>query len=343
MRVAWPAGVAVCAGAPPVAAPAAPTVAGAPAARPASRGLLLAAAGVLVVAAVAGFVIGSSGSDGSASEADFANSASAGAIALSFPAAWERVSEHPDIPGMALSDQMTLAPREEGEGSLTAGSTTRVGPTLLPRGLERRLRGDAEGEPVRIGDLEAYRYEGLKPRGTSGVLTLYVVPTSGGVATTACRAESAAATDFLSRCEEVAATLELSGVEPLPLGPSEEYASALGAALRKLDGARRSQGAKLRRADTPPDQAEAAEALSRAYGTAARTLADAPTGPAERGTNTAIVASLGRLRQEYARLAVAAEASDGDAYGSASNAIEKAEQRLARSLRALERLGYEVS
>ena len=315
----------------------------APAAQGVSGGLLAVGAAVLVVAAVVGYLAGSSGSSGSESEPDFANSASAGAIGLSFPADWERASESPDIPGLRLSDAMTLGPTGESANTLTAGTAARVGPTLLPRGLERRLSGDPEGEPVRIGELEAYRYEGLRPRGSSGALTLYVVPTSGGVATAACRAESAAATDFLARCEEVAATLELSGVEPLALGPSEDYARTLNGALRKLDGARRSQGAKLRNADTPPDQAEAAEALSRAYGAAARTLADAPAGPAERGTNVAIVSSTRRLRQEYARLATAAEDSDGDAYGSASKAIENGEKRLARSLDALSRLGYEVS
>ena len=238
---------------------------------------------------------------------------------------------------------MTLGPQGESANTLTAGSAARVGPTLLPRGLERRLRASPRVSPFRSASSRPTATRGCGPGASSGALTLYVVPTSGGVATTACRAESAAATDFLARCEEVTATLELSGVEPLALGPSEEYARTLNAALRKLDGARRSQGAKLRDADTPADQAEAAEALSKAYGAAARTLADAPAGPAERGTNAAIVSSLRRLRQEYARLAVAAEDSDGDAYTSASKAIENAEERLARSLNALERLGYEVS
>jgi hypothetical protein len=316
----------------------------APADRRVSPGLLAAGAGLLAVAAVAGFLAGSSGSDGgSEPDVDFANSASAGAIGLSFPADWERASDTPDIPGVGLSDPMTLAPEGQSAGSLTAGSTTRVGPTLLPQALVRRLSREPEGEPVRLGELEAYRYAGLQPRGFNGRLTVYVVPTTGGVATMACGAGSGGAADFLSRCEQVAATVELSGVEPLPLGPSEAYARTLSRTLRTLDGARRSQGPNLRDADTPAGQARAARSLSRAYGAAAGALANAQAGPPERGVNASIVTSLRRLRAEYARLAGAAADGDGGAYADAASAIERAEKRLGRSLGALERLGYEVS
>ena len=322
-----------------VTAPSAPPAraAGAP-----SRGLLAAGAGLLVIAAVAGFVVGGSGSDaGSDAETDFANSASAGRIGLSFPADWERLSESPRIPGLALSDPMTLAPQGQDANTLTAGTTVATGAALLPAGLLKRLPNEPVGEPVRLGELEALRYEGLRPRGIDDRLTVYAAPTTGGVATVACRAAPAAAADFLPRCERIAATLEPSGVEPVPLGPSEAYARALGSALEPLDAARGS--ADLRDADTPAAQARAARSLSQAYGAAVRALRDATPGPSDRAANAALVAALVRLSTEHDRLAGAAEDGDSDAYSSASDAIGTAEDRLQRSLRALGQLGYDLS
>ena len=315
-----------------------------PAARPAPRALLAAGAGLVAVAAIAGFMVGGSGSDSSSEETEFANSASAGGIGLSFPADWERASENAALPGLKLTDQMTLVPVGESGGSLNAGSTTAAGAELLPSGLVARLPDDPDGEPVRLGELEAYRYTGLRPRGYDGArLTVYAVPTTAGVATTACRAPAAAPANFLSDCERIAASLELSGVEPLALGPNDAYARALEKALGTLGEARDSEGANLRDADTPTEQARAARSLSRAYAAARRALAGAAPGSAERGANADIVSALARLDTEYGQLAGAAEAADSDSYAAASSAIEAAERRLQRSLQALGPLGYDVS
>ena len=320
-----------------VAPPRAPARPGQPSRAPAALGAVL-----LVGAAVAGFLIGGSGSDSSSDETAFANSASAGGIELSFPSDWERASRNPDLPGLKLSDQMTLAPRGESASSLTAGSTAAGGATLLPSAFLKRLPSEPEGEPVRLGEIEAYRYTGLRPRGVDNPLTLYVVPTTGGVATTACSAAAGAPSDLLPTCEQIAATLELSGVKPLPLGPSEDYATALGEALAPLNEARSSQGAELRDAETAAAQARAAKALSRSYGTAGSAVADAPAGPAEREANQELAASLSRLEAEYGRLADAAEAGDSGSYSAASSAVDAAEKRLQRGLTALEQLGYEL-
>ena len=349
--VTAPAGNAVAPGGETVRAGGAVTEPRAPAARPAApparrpaRALIAAGAGLLAVAAVAGFVLGGSGSDsGSEPAADFANSASAGSIELSFPADWERASSNADLPGLDLTDPMTLAPQGEEGDSLTAGTAAAVGATLLPAGLVRRLPEAPEGQPVRLGELEAYRHAGLRPRGFDDQLTVYVVPTTGGVATVACRARAGASADFLESCERVAATLELSGIESLPLGPSEEYARVLGEVLGAVGAARRSAGTTLREADTRPAQARAARSLSRAHGVAANALARATTGPADRAANASIVGALRRLRGGYAQLAAAADRGDGGAYSATSGAIGAAEERLQRSLAALERLGYDVS
>ena len=317
-------------------------VAAPPTARPSSRALLAAGAGALVVAAIAGFVVGGSGSE-SEGGTDFANSASAGNLEVSFPADWERASKTPRLPGVRFSDPMTLAPQGEAGQTLTTGMTTTAGATLLPRGLLRRLPDEPKGEPVKLGDLEAYRYADLRPRGVDDELTIYVVPTTGDVALAACRSAPAAAADFVPDCEQIAATMELSGVEPLPLGPSESFAGDLSNALEPLNNAIASDGEKLREANTPEAQAAAARSLSKAYGAAATSLSDAEPGPAERATTVVIVDSMRKLQAEYASLADAADAGDSAAYDEASSAIDAAQKRLERSLNELSELGYDVS
>jgi len=314
-----------------------------PAPAPSSRGLLAVGAGALLVAVVAGFVIGGSGSDSGSDETGFASSASTGSIAVSHPSDWARGSETPRLPGVRFSEPMTLGPEGESGRTLTTGMTTTADATLLPRSFLRRLPSEPEGEPVRLGELEAYRYADLKPRGVEDALTIYVVPTSGDVAMAACRSEPAAADDFLPNCEQVAATMALSGAEPLPLGPSEAFARDLGNALEPLDEARTTEGQKLGQADTPAAQGDAARALSNAYGAAVRSLSGTEPGPAERATVVAIVDSLRELQAGYAALADAAEAGDSAAYGGATDDIEAAEKRLDGSLNELGELGYDVS
>jgi hypothetical protein len=314
-----------------------------PSPAPSSRGLLAAGAGALAIAVIAGFVIGGSGSDSDSEEADFASSASAGSIAVSHPGDWARASETPRLPGVRFSEPMTLGPEGETGRTLTTGMTTAADATLLPRSFLRRLSSEPEGEPVRLGELEAYRYADLKPRGVEDRLTIYVVATSADVAMAACRSEPAAAADFLPGCEQVAATMELSGAEPLPLGPNEAFARDLSDALGPLDEARRTGGQNLRDADTAGAQASAARSLSDAYRSAARSLTGTEPGPAERQTAVAILDALRNLQVRYGSLADAAQAGDGAAYDTASGQIEEAEKRLERSLNELNELGYDVS
>jgi hypothetical protein len=164
------------------------------------------------------------------------------------------------------------------------------------------------------------------------------------VATIACQAPAGpAGGEFLTDCERVAASVQLTGARALPLGPSERYARALTAALADLERGRDRNTRRLRSAGTPDAQAEAARDLAATYAAAARRLSRAPAGPAERQAHQAIVAAVRDVRSGYDRLASAAADGDGDAYGSASNAITKGNARLDRALRGLNSLGYDVA
>ena len=100
----------------------------------------------------------------------------------------------PRCPGLELSDPIVLAPAS-GPGQLAAGNVeAATGPALLPASFTRLLPSPpGEGDPVRLGEVQAYLYEGLRPRGLDGSLTLYTAPTAGGVATIACTGIRAAA------------------------------------------------------------------------------------------------------------------------------------------------------
>ena len=331
----------------PAAAATAPAAAAPAAAPPAARrrtALVPLLVALAVGAAVAGFLIGRGGGEGDQAGETFTNTASAGSIGLSFPAGWKRVSEEPAVPGLRFRDPMVLAPGAPAQARLVAGSTAASGPALLTPGLLARLPGGApEGEPVGLNDLEALRYRGLEPRGLTGELQLYAVPTTRGVATVACTAPAGAqSADFRRDCESVAATLELAGVDAYPLGPSAEYAQTLNGVMSRLTAARRTGTQRLRGADTPDAQADALSALSGAYRRAASSLASTEVSPADRTANLALVAGLERTRLGYARAAEAARAGDADAYAAAGKSVSAGERALGRALARLERLGYSV-
>jgi hypothetical protein len=304
---------------------------------------MLALVAVLGVAAAAGgYAIGSGGGDAEEPSEPFTSSASAGTVALSFPASWQRVTEPPGIPGMRFEDPIVLQPQGQRRARLVAGQVPASGPTLLPAPLLARLPGEApDGEPVRLGRLQALRYEGLAPRGLDGRLQLYAVPADGGVATVACSAPAGAAgQDFLRDCEGVATTLELTGAGAYPLGPSPAYARRLRTVLTTLGRARRSGTARLRRADTPDAQAAAADALETAHLRAARALDDAKVSPADAAANRALTHALEGSALAYQRAAGAARAGDDDAYAAARRALQTEQTELRSALSGLERLGY---
>jgi hypothetical protein len=99
----------------------------------------------------------------------------------------------------------------------------------------------------------------------------------------------------------------------------------------------------LRDARTPVAQARAADQLATAYRAAAAGLARAAPGPIEEPYHRSIVATLERATEGYAALGEAARAHRRLDYDRAAAQVERAEDALDRSVRALERIGYKVS
>jgi serine/threonine protein kinase len=341
-----PAAPAVAAAATPAAAPAA--VAAPPVAHERRAPAPAIVAGVLAVialgAGVAGYLTGREDEPQAAEPAPLTTAATAGDVELRAPSTWRPAAAPVDIPGLEFSDPATLTPRANGGAALVAGTVDGSGPTLLPAAFLDRLEAPP-GAPdrVRLGDFQAYRYTGLRPRGLDGQVTVYVAPTSAGVLAVACRPPSAGGEGFARDCERAATTLKSGGAEPLPLGADERYAAAVSAAVTRLDRARASGRRRLANERTPGRQANAAGALAGAYATAERALRRVRPMPADADAHRALLAAVASTRVGYEQLAEAADRGRRAAYAAASRRVRTGEREIARRLNGFAELGYVVN
>jgi hypothetical protein len=301
-----------------------------------SGGLIAAIAAGVIALAVVGFVVGSSGGGGTETPANN-SSASAGVLTITFPDTWQRVASAPPIPGLTLKDPIALAPKGgPAVGALTAGMGTSSDPTLLPASFKSSLSNPPkQGDPVNLGQLQAYRYTGLKPKNYPQELTVYTVPTDAGVATIACSAAAAQAASYLPECERAASTLTLSGAQAFDLGVPKAYADSLNGTISKLQSARKAGLARLKAAKTPAAQASAARQIAAAYAAAARTLAGLKGPPQLGATNTAIITSLRRAQGGYASMATSVARGDRGGYLAGAATVKTADAALAKALKEL--------
>ena len=144
----------------------------------------------------------------------------------------------------------TAAPRSWSAPSRRPPTTRRCSPQPFLQALGEVPKPSGAVQ-IGGGDVQAYRYDNLKPNGFDRTVTVYAAPTSAGVATLACLAPAADAESFAATCDQIANTLELSSGDPLPVGPSKAYAGAVSKALAALGKADKAGQAKLKSAKTP--------------------------------------------------------------------------------------------
>jgi hypothetical protein len=302
---------------------------------PARRNVLpLAIGAAAVVAAVLGFVLGGAGGGDSGNDGAPATAMSNAAMKLKVPAGWTKAAA-PTVPGLTLAEPVAAT----GDGATAAFGVVHGdadNATLLPAGLIQAAGGPPKGrEAVALGParVQAYRYRNVKLRGLNGPVTLYAVPTRQGVATLAC----------LPACEAVADTLQLTGAEALPIGPSPAYAQAVGKRLGAVSSASAKQGAALAHAKTPAAQAAAARKLQAAYRTAAAGLPkNQGLSPADRGANTRLAAALRGVAKAYGQAGAAAASSNKSGFKQAGAAVTRAQHELAGAIQGLRAAGYEI-
>jgi hypothetical protein len=200
---------------------------------------------------------------------------------------------------------------------------------------------------VRLGDVPALRYRNLRHRELDTELTVYVVPTDRGAATIACMAPPVSPGDDtgpsgLARCEDIAATLTLRGVQTRNLAPSEEYGAAVDAVIGKLVRSRAPARIALDEAETPTGQRRHARRIAAAYRTARRSLARIAPGLVEIPVHRAMIGALDSAAGAYGALSRGARDGDAPAFERAKANIRGAEDAFRRAVGALGKLGYRV-
>jgi serine/threonine protein kinase len=286
--------------------------------------------------AAAGFTIGHAGGS---STKTHRRSEQAGEVALQVPSGWPRSRTPASIPGLSFSTELSLDAQPAG-ASLFAGTLPAAGGKyLLPDAFLARLtRQPATHDGVQLGSAAAYRYRELYERGVAQPLTLFVVPTSAGVAAVGCRAPSAHST-FLTACEQTAATLRLVGATSLPLGPQPDYADKLSAAVARLKAAQPSER-DLAAARTRAAQSSLSASLSRAHTNAAQMLARGKPGPDAASLNRELLAALRAAAIEFAAMSNAARAGQSDAYATARTNAARQQANARNDLAKLRAIGY---
>jgi serine/threonine protein kinase len=298
-----------------------------------------------VLAAVIGFVVGGSGGSAKGGGSSPTKAASNSDLAALFPSGYTKASSVPKIPGMTLADPVAMAPKgATGGQSVVIGQVKQgaANSTLLPTGFLAALGLGAGESPPRSavklarGNLQAYRYQKLRPRGLSKPVTIFTTPTSAGIATVAC-------VDPTADCEAIANTLKLNAGTAFPVGPSKSYAAALGKTLGGLDKQVSSAHSALQKAKTPKAQAAAAGKLASAYNAAAKSLGSVKVSPADQSVNALLTSRLKQTGKAYGGLAAAARSGSKSRYAKASRAVQSAEGGVAAALRGVAAAGYKIA
>ena len=215
--------------------------------------------------------------------------------------------------------------RQASGGSFLAGLASAVDArSLLPRGARH-----GKGELVGLGRYEALRYR-------SPHHATYTIPVGRGALLVLCSGKSAA----LRRCESIATTIVLHGVQAGRIGPDPVFAAAVGTAVAHLDAVRVAERRALRAATSPDARAGHAEVLASAYATASAQLDSIPAGPHEQGALKRLERAFGLARDGYVLLGAAFRARDHGGYVGAVKKIRAAEAQANAAIRALAKLGY---
>ena len=305
-----------------------------------ARAPALALLALTAIAMLAGWLL--SGRAGPGGDGEAVAKARAGALALAVPAGWVALERAPILPRLGLRDPIAIAPRGgDGRSGLVAGAVEEQG--AVPASFLARLRlPAAPEETVRLGAGDAYRYQRLRPPGYDRELTLYMLPTTGAVATIACFAPPGDTAAFMAGCEQAAKTLELDGVRAAPLGTSEAYSGALDEAMRRLNARRDALRGRLAAARTADGQGAVCAELASAYETAVDALVSRSLGGPERQANSGVVALLERTSDAYGRMASAAVVGDRGEFTRIGREVERLEASTRTEIEGLRARGYSL-
>lgn len=306
-----------------------------PAGRPARPYLIAWIAAIGLIFAALGFAVSRAGGQETRTPAEPSRVANAD-FELTLPASWQRASARRALPGIDLSSPLIIG---SGRASIAAGYVKSDNPTLLPPTLLARLGARPPNpERVALGGRQALRYRDLRPRGIDTALTIYVSPSTAGIATIVCATPINRARD----CDQAASSLRLLRGRALSVEPDARYARALNRAMARLDRARLREFDALNHAKTPAGQARAAGRLADNYRLASAAVDRLEPPAIARETHARLAAELRAASTAHRRLASAARALNRRAYHRAAPAARAADNAARAALESLQILGYRV-
>lgn len=249
------------------------------------------------------------------------SSVSDAGVTIQLPPGWEQLRMDPGPPA-ALRGFAVGPPAEWGSGLVVGRLRSQA---AAERMLAEAQATDVRRTRVRLGELDAWRYAGLRPRrGLVG--TGYLIPTADRAAVVICHAPKYASA-FLSECGRVASTVTLSGEKAVPLPSVDESRERLTEVIAALRSSRAKGLRRLGAAARARGQVRAATSLERSHRRAAESLGRIP--PLANGQSLAQWSAAVRAAADaYGRVAAAATRSNGSAYWKASRAVARAERAL---------------
>jgi serine/threonine protein kinase len=325
----------------PPAPPAAPTAAKEPSS---NRRFVIPAAivGGVAVAAVIGIVLTGGGGDGSdnaaapaaaksnaAKPAAAAVPVSASGIALKVPAGWSDGADAVAIPGLA-DGAVTVGGPKDATIVFGKADDSAANSTLVPDDL--RTADLPAGTPVDLADgVQALKYDNLKLGDKTG--SLFVVPTTEGVATLACIADG-------KTCASIASSLQITEGKAFPVGPSEAYSDDVQRVLGRLEKQEKSAASALNKAGKRTSQVTATGKLGTAYTSAAGSLRRLEHSPADLLLNVQLVGALETAGGAYKKATSEGKSKDRAGYKREGSKALAARADMSAALAGLKTAGY---
>jgi hypothetical protein len=190
--------------------------------------------------------------------------------------------------------------------------------------VDEPVQREEQGNPVRVGGLEAWREPGAEVAGARAAVR-YVIPTESGKLVATCRASPQAAPGTLSNCERVVSTLQLRSATGLPIAAVVEQQERWQSEVARLDKERSAARRNLAQAERPAGQRLAALALVRVHDRAAARFAALPGGEA-------VAAAARRTAASYRALAWVANGESSQRWNAARARVRRAEATLRQAV-----------
>jgi hypothetical protein len=298
-----------------------------------SPAALIAAAALIVIAAVGGWIVADRLISDPVVVPDQAPlSVRTGSTELLLRPGWEADTALPKLPGVAeLPGAKAFAPTDGGSGRMVVAMLPTGAVGELPKATVSALRVPlGSSNRITVAGIRGVGYTALALRGVkSGLADVYTIPTAAGILAIGCVAPIDDPLPVGSCPGDIRA---VSAHAPAVTDPAQALKLKLPAVMQTLNTVRAAGRTALRSAPTARTQVVPARGLWRAYRAAGNTLA--PVAP-KTGAAAQLPAAFRDAARAYRALALAAAHHDTPAWKRASARVRAAEKTVAARVNAV--------